>query len=185
MHILAFMCFMCLSQCFLCLIVLSTPPTLKLICVLSCQNRLRVWVATVTQMTLSFPWSKWCLLKIQKYSDTSFDRQYQPRKQLKWMLKWVQLNSRLLRGREPLRRNCHKMLAFSAVIKDILFCLWGHLGKHFIHLNRTCELLWSEPMVVAAHVSPPPPHTLFLRVSCCAVLSQERRAQEDLFACLV
>lgn len=69
-----------------------------------------------------------------------------------------------------LRRNSHNSKHFIAVIKDILRCLWGHLGIHFIHLNRACELGWSEPTVEAAHVSPSPPHTLFcLSVVCCIV----------------
>lgn len=69
-----------------------------------------------------------------------------------------------------LRRNSHNSKHFIAVIKDILRCLWGHLGIHFIHLNRACELGWSEPTVEAAHVSPSPPHTLFcLSLVCCIV----------------
>lgn len=83
------------------------------------------------------------------------------------MLKWV--------------HKSHKSKHFVAVIKDVLCCLWGHLGIHFIHLNHTCELGWSEPTVEAAHVS----HTRFSACLLFAVLSQEHTVQEDLFACLV
>lgn len=178
---------MCSSQCFLCLTVLSTPPTLKLICVLSCQNRLRVWVATVTQMTLSFPRSKWCLLKIQKYSDTLFDRQYLPGKQLKWMLKWVQLNSRLLGGREPLnlRRNCHKMLAFFGCDQGYLVLPVRPSGKTLYSFkpHMWIIVIWTDGGGCTR--LPAPSTHAFSACLLFAVLSQERRAQEDLFACLV
>lgn len=89
------------------------------------------------------------------------------------MLKWVQLNNRLFGSQK------HLWVSEETATKASILWLWSRISRAaceaiweytFIHLNRTCELGWSEPTVKAAHVSPSPAYTLFcLSVLCCIV----------------